>query len=416
MILASDFKLRIRAPGQAIQGGYDYAILFELALWAAIAGYLVLFRFRVPKFRRIPAPLFLAACLVGLAVLSLEYTPYRQYAIIRCAQAVSLLGVVVFACIDGTRAHFHRFAHLYLLLIAAGVAYGLMWPSEPINKRQVGRFTWLAIHPTVSGALMCLAAVVAVGYLVSGRRDRPGPRWPLPAYWVLLAVAAGGGLASHTRGAILGGMCGAAVVILATRSGRRFIELVLVGAVLLAGLALAASPQITAYFERGETATQLTTLNRRTDLWHLALDAVKKEPLFGNGVSSTRGIFYAEIRLGGGHNAPINVVVELGIVGLLVWTAMVVSLVLGVRHLSRNGPRNLVIDRAMLLGVITFLLVDGIFYEGAGSFANVASTWLFMCIGWYVVARRDDPGSGPPEVGATNDGMTGQDVSEPVGI
>ena len=38
---------------------------------------------------------------------------------------------------------------------------------------------------------------------------------------------------------------------------------------------------------------------------------------------------------------------------------------------------------------MTFLLVDSVFYEGIGSVANVASTWLFMCIGWYVVARRD---------------------------
>lgn len=113
------------------------------------------------------------------------------------------------------------------------------------------------------------------------------------------------------------------------------------------------------------------------------------QPLFGNGITASRGLFYEQIGLGGGHNAVVNVVVELGVVGLLVWLALILTLVVGVHQLPRNGPRNLVLDRAILLGVISFLLVDSIVFEGPGSLANFASTWLFMCIGWYVVARRD---------------------------
>ncbi|UDY35506.1 O-antigen ligase family protein [Dermatobacter hominis] len=387
-IVGSDFKYRTRPPGQALGGGIDSAILIELALYAVVAGYLVLDRFRVPKLRRVPVPLFLAACLVGLAVLSIGYTPYPQYAVVRCLQATILLGAVVVGCMDGGRAQFHRFAHLYLLLIAAGVLYGLARPSPPINAIQEGRFTWLAVHPTVSGAMTGLAAVVAVGYVAGGRKDRPGPRWSAPTYWVLLAIVAGGALAAQTRGAILGAVCGAGVVILSSRRGRALIEIALVGLVLLAGVAILASQQITTYFERGEDAAQLTSLNNRTELWDVAFEAVKEQPMFGNGITASRGIFYAETGLGGGHNAIVNVLVELGIVGLVVWAAMVLSLILGVRRLPKTGPRNLALDRALLLGVITFILVDSIFYEGAGSLANFASTWLFMSIGWYVVALR----------------------------
>lgn len=388
-IVGSDFKYRVRPPGQALGGGIDAAIMVELLLYGLIAGYLLLDRFRVPRVRRVPAPLYLAACFVGLAVLSLLYTPYLQYGVVRCVQATILLAVVVIGAMDGDRSHFHRFAHLYLLLIAAGVMYGVLRPSAPINRIQEGRFTWLAVHPTVAGAMMCLAAVVAVGYVVGGRTDRPGPRWPMPVYLILLAVVAGGGLAAQTRGAILGGACGVAVVLVSSRRGRAVIEIGLVGLVLVAGVALMASDKVTSYFERGESVTKLSTLNNRTELWNVALEAVEKQPLFGNGITASRGIFFEQTGLGGGHNAAINVLVELGAVGFLVWAALVISLILGVRRLPRDGPGNLGLDRAMLLGVITFLLVDSVFYEGAGAVANVASTWLFMCIGWYVVSRRE---------------------------
>lgn len=394
-IVGSDFKYRTRAPGEALAGNIDAVILLELAIYGSVAAYLLLARIRVPRVRRVPAPLFLAACFVGLAVLSIAYTPYPQYAAVRCLQATILLAVVVVACMDGGRAQFHRFAHLYLLLVTAGVIYGVVVPSPPVSAAQKGRFTWLAVHPTVSGAMACLAAVVALGYVLGHHKDRPGPRWPVPLYWLLLALTGLAGLATQTRGAVLGGACGAAVVVLALRRGRAFIEVALVALVLFAGVAIAANQQITAYFKRGESASQISSLNSRTELWSLALDATREQPLFGNGIMSSRGIFYEEIGLGGGHNAVVNVLVELGVVGLAVWLAMVVSLLVGVRQLPRDGPRNLRLDRAMLLGVITFLLVDSIFFEGAGSLANVSSTWLFMCIGWYVVARRgsraDDP-------------------------
>jgi O-antigen ligase len=388
-IVGSDYKYRTRPPGASQGGNLDSAILVELALYGLVAAYLVLDRFRSPKVRRVPAPLFLSACFVGLCILSLAYTPYPQYALVRCVQVTILLAAVVIGSADGGRAQFHRFAHLYLLLVAAGVVYGLVRPSPAANRLQEGRFTWLAIHPTVSGALTCLAVVVAVGYVIGGRKPRPGPRWSPLTYWVLLAIAVGAGLAAQTRGAILGAVCGAGVLLLSSRRGRALIEVALVALVVLAGVAVAASQQITVYFERGEDSTQLTSLNNRTELWDLAFDAVREQPLFGNGITAARGIFYDQIGLGGGHNAVVNILVELGVVGLAVWVGLVVSLIVGIRRLPKTGPLNMALDRAMLLGIITFLLVDSIFFEGPGSLANVSSTWLFMCVGWYVVARRD---------------------------
>ena len=45
-------------------------------------------------------------------------------------------------------------------------------------------------------------------------------------------------------------------------------------------------------------------------------------------------------------------------------------------------------DRALLLALIAFLLVDSVTYEGIGSVTNVAFTWLLVCLAWFRCALR----------------------------
>jgi O-antigen ligase len=119
--------------------------------------------------------------------------------------------------------------------------------------------------------------------------------------------------------------------------------------------------------------------------------------MFGYGVTASRGLFYDTLNLGGGHNAAVNVFVELGLVGLAAWLALLVVLIFGVRRIPIRAFPGLRVDRALLLGVITFLLIDGVFYEGLGATTNVASTWFFVCIAWLSVARRDTGDKTPRE-------------------
>ena len=96
-----------------------------------------------------------------------------------------------------------------------------------------------------------------------------------------------------------------------------------------------------------------------------------------------------ETGLGGGHNALVNIAVELGLVGVICWLALVATLVAGLVRLPRSGPS--APDRSLLLGVVVFLLVDGIFFEGPAAVTNVASTWLLLAVGWLAVLRRTGP-------------------------
>ncbi|WP_299038922.1 O-antigen ligase family protein [uncultured Pseudokineococcus sp.] len=394
LVVASDYDLRTRPPGDAVGASVDAAILLEIALYGAVGAHLLLTRARPPRVVRAPRQLFLLVLYVGLVVLSLTYTPYLLYGAVRAVQMCVLLGLALAAARDARPEHLHRFAHGFLVLVALSVCYGAAVPSAAVSALQEGRFTWLAIHPTVSGVLTGLAVVIGVGYLWAGARPRSGPRWPTGAYGLLLLVVGGGLLATQTRGAVLAAGVASVVVLVSLRTGRALVELLLALLVLGAGAALALSGVITAYVVRGEDPSALVTLNSRTMLWRLAGERVLEEPLYGYGTTAARGIFYAETGLGGGHNAVVNVVVELGLVGLAVWAALLVVLVLGVRGLPRDASHGVVVDRALLLGLVAFLLVDGVVYEGAGAVTNVGATWLFVCVAWLTVAQRAARGDG----------------------
>jgi exopolysaccharide production protein ExoQ len=389
LIVASDYKLRVRAPSNAFRGKIDGLVLVELALYGIVGLYLVLAHGRPPRIRRTPLHLYLACLFVGLMVLSVVYSAYPQYALVRAGQMCVLLGLTMVAARKATRADLHWFAHGYIALVAASVVYGVFVHSAPVTKLQAGRFTWLAIHPTVSGVLTGLAALLTVGYLAATPRRRPGPVWSRAAYALALAIVGGGALASQTRGAVAGCLVGMLVVLLAIRGGRAVLELQIILIVVGIAFALLAGGRVVDYFERGETSAQISSLNSRTEVWQTAKTAIEQKPMFGYGVTSSRGLFYDTLNLGGAHNAAVNVFVELGLVGLATWLALLLALVFGVRRLPIRAVPELRVDRALLLGVITFLVVDGVFYEGLGATTNVASTWFFVCIAWLSVARRD---------------------------
>jgi exopolysaccharide production protein ExoQ len=388
LIVASDYKLRVRDPNNAFGGKIDGFVLVELALYGIVGLYLALAHGRPPRIRRTPLHHYLACLFVGLMVLSVVYSAYPQYAVVRAGQMCVLLGLTLVAARKATRADLHWLAHSYIALVAASVVYGVFVHSSPVTKLQAGRFTWLAIHPTVSGVLMGLAALLAVGYLAASPRYRPGPLWSRAAYGLALTIVGGGALASQTRGAVAGCLVGGLVVLLALRGGRAVLELQIVLIVVAIAVALLAGGRVVDYFERGETRAQIASLNSRTEVWETAKTAIEQKPMFGYGVTSSRGLFYDTLNVGGGHNAAVNVFVELGLVGLATWLALLFALILGVRRLPIRAFPGLRIDRALILGVITFLVVDGVFYEGLGAATNVASTWFFVCIAWLSVARR----------------------------
>ena len=274
-----------------------------------------------------------------MMVLSLSEAPYSRSRRARGRDADSRRARAGHRDAGHTRASCTALAHGFLVLVAGSVILGVLVPSEPISAAQVGRFTWLAIHPTVAGVFVSIAAVIGFMY-VTIREPRPGPRWPWWVYAALLAVVVFGLVATRTRSAVLGAVVGlmACHVVLLPRTAAswsssrcrccssRIVSLTSISA-------------IEAYFARGESTEQLQTLNERTDLWSLAWEAIQLQPLYGYGVGASQGIFQEQIGLGGGHNAAVNVAVDLGLVGLVIWLGLVVTMLVGLLQTAAERER-----------------------------------------------------------------------------
>jgi exopolysaccharide production protein ExoQ len=384
LVLASDYKFRLRANDQSVSGNADPFVLVEVGLYALVACFLFL-RFRpATRLRRADPLTYLTYAYAAVLVGSALYSPYPQLALVRAGQVVVVLALCRSIARHGGPGAPHRIAHGYAILITASVVFGVLVPF-PRLPTQPGRFTWLYVHPVQSGAMLAIAVVLLAGYALTHGLDRAGPRWPLPVYGALFLICAGGLVATKTRGAVLGAIAGILVLIWTRWRGRRKVEVGVVSAVVLIAVVLTTSSAIESFFARGESVAQLSTLNSRTDLWAFAFDRFAQHPLYGYGLTASRGLFLDSIGLGGGHNALVNLLVDTGLLGALAWLALLACALLTAHRLIRLRPAPRA-DRCLILAVLFAMITNSVFTEGLGAPANVLCTWLFVLIAWISTA------------------------------
>jgi O-antigen ligase len=394
LIVASDYKFRLRANDQSVAGNADPFVLLEIGLYALVGCFLFV-RFRPrPRIRRGTLLTCLGFAYALVLAGSALYAPYPELALVRAGQVLVVLALSRSIARHGTLADLHRIAHGYLLLITGSVLFGLLMPF-PQLPTQTGRFTWLYVHPVQAGEMLAIAVVLLAGYVVTNGLERTGPRWRLPVYPALLAVCAGSLLATKTRGAVLGAIVGILVVVWTRWRGQRKVEAGVVLAVVLIAIALTSSSAIESFFARGESLATLSTLNSRTDLWGYAFDLFPQHPLYGFGLTSSRGLFLDTIGLGGGHNAVVNLLIDTGALGAFTWLALLAALLITTMRLSRTrtGPASR--DRCLILALTLAMIANSVFTEGLGAPANVACTWLFVIIAWVNLAVNRSAGEQP---------------------
>lgn len=386
VIVASDYKLRLRANNQTVAGNPDPLVLLEVAAYAGVAIYLFL-RFR-PRIRlKVAQPLvYMGYAYATILIVSALYSPYHALAVVRACQVVVLLALCRSIARHAGRETLHRIAHGYVALVAGSVVFGVVVPF-PRLPSQPDRFTWLYLHPVTAGQFLAIAVVILTGYLFGYPLERPGPKWPVGVYPLLLTVCAGGLIATGTRGAVFGAAVGVLVVIWTRWRGSRKIEVAVVLVVALAAIALIATSAVESFFERGESLQQLATLNSRTNLWSEALALFPQHPLYGFGLTSSRGLFLDTIGLGGGHNAFMNLLIDTGIVGVTVWLVLLAGIVITTARISSAESR-LRVDRIIIQALMLSMMANSLFAEGLGAPANVACTWLFLLWTWADAAAR----------------------------
>jgi O-antigen ligase len=317
-------------------------------------------------------------------------------ALARAVQLVIIATLVQLIASQGNLATIARFLHGWIVLLSVSIAAGLAYVA-PTTGPQEGRFTWLSVHSVSAGSMLALSVPLLFGlWLTAGRRTLPWPRWVYGSLFLVHLVFL---LLTRTRGSI-GGAVVAVAVMAWLSSGRRMRPELVLGSLVIGGaLALAFGRPVLEFLTRGETVDQIGTFNRRTEIWSLAWESFLEHPLFGLGFNSAKGVFFDETGLGGAHNAAINVMIDVGLAGLIWWVALIVGC-LAVLGRLRGGERRSPMllpgatgtarsDHLILLGLFTAMLVNSITTEGLGAGVNVSAIWLFIVAAWLTVLDRD---------------------------
>ena len=396
MMVASDYKLRLRPPSESLSGRPDFTVLIEIVVYAAVAAFLLLQVAGPPRLRR-PTPLLFVAWGLSLTLFATAfYAEYPSLALVRGAQLLITCGLCQAVSRRATRMQLHWLAHAYVLLVTASVLFGAAF-QFPRFRFQENRFNWLYVHPVMAGTYLGLAVVLVVSYLASRSEDRP-VKWPGLAYTGLLCINGAALLATRTRGAIAGCALGVVVAILCSRRRRRKLDALVVMGAVAGFVTLVFGGVVLRFLERGESVETLSTLNSRTELWEQAFEMVKARPLTGYGLTASRGVFFETVGLGGAHNAFVNVLTDAGVFGLLWFLGLLVVLAASLWRLKKRSA--FLGDRTLLWAVLGFLLVNSTTNEALGTPANVANIWLFLLVGWVGVLQggrlRSAQASGPP--------------------
>lgn len=385
LIFATEYKFRRRSNEDALSGTVDPWILVELGIYALVGLYLLV-RLR-PRLRPHPILVWTGGYCLSCAVAAI-YSPFVTMAMVRGLQMVIVLLTVLRFVDDGDLATMRRFLHGYVVLVTVSIFVGMAYVA-PTTRAQTGRFTWLSVHSVVSGAMLAMSVVILFGMWLTHRAARlPWARW---IYAALLAFHVVALLRTLTRGSI--GAALVAVVIMALlwlrSEGKRDL---LVGSVVgVLAVALAFGPQIVAYALRDNDVAQLATFNRRTEIWTLAWQSFLTHPLQGRGFTAARGVFFEQTKLGGAHNAYINVVVDLGLVGLFWWIGLIGMIVAGVVRLRKRSQRMwwasaARFDVITIVGIMICQLINGLTAEWLGNGISVGAMMLFVTGAWVIFA------------------------------
>jgi hypothetical protein len=379
LILASETKFVLKDQVSAAGSSVDIYIASEVAIYALVGSYLVLRgKGAHPLSGTRPLELSLLAYVAYMAV-SVPFAPTPLYSAIRVLEMLVLLLLIRSAIREGPESWFPSFVKAFILATAVLVVIGATLPHQR-GPLQLERFNWLATHPVAVGQFLALALVASLVLAAAGQWGMTRTRAALH-YWAAVALFSAALWANNTRGSAGAAAVGAAIGV-ALVVPRRILASGVLAFVYLASVAVLTSSTVLAnWLARGEDAESLGALNSRLPLWRLAWSTVtESNPLFGLGLGASRSIFVDETGLGGAHNAALNVFVDLGVIGLLVWSWIIVfSTWLVVRRTPTSGQE--AIERALWLSSMSVLVVNGATTEGLGGVANVGVGWFVVLVG-----------------------------------
>jgi O-antigen ligase len=389
LLLLAGTKFRVRDADASLEGVLDTQVLLELALFGLIGIAMVSVMLAARRYRRTSRAELAVGLYAGLAVLSVLWSAAPALTLVRSGQLaiVALLAIQAVRLLTAPAALWNasRALGLYVLLCGALAAI-FPWADAQIQTPELGpRFAWFAMHPVTAGTLAAAAALGIGSVLLFDRRAGSGSRTGAAA--LLLALVAVLAL-TNSRGPVFAFAAGSFVLwILRVGPATRLASLTvaLVAAVLVvvfaaqlrSGLeAIAAEDSIVsrALF-RDQSVDALLEMNGRLALWSELQPAVADRFVSGYGYQASRPVVLEAFEWAAyAHNAFIQTVLDLGLVGLAALIAIVVVAYRGALRRARDRR-----TRATVAAVVTFLVVNALASESFAGAPSYEVLLLFLC-------------------------------------
>lgn len=387
-----EIEVRRRPSEHSLEGGVDWWIWIELGLFVAL-GTRMLVRFPTARLHNAISISIAGYC--ASSALSAITASTTALASARAGQLlVVLAGTLEFERQLAAHGHevVHRWLHGFVAVTTTLITIGLVERlANPARRSE--RFSWLLTHSVLAGAVIALSVVVLFGmWLAHPTINLP---WSRAAYLALFALHVTTLLLTRTRGSIAAAGAAVAMMSLWWFAARRG-DLLTMLTLALIGFGLTTAGPIIEYLTRSASAGELSTLNSRTGIWHLAWRMIGERPLMGHGLTTSRGAFLAETGLGGAHNAYLNVLVDVGLIGFGWWSLVIVLTVTRLRLLARRcapqtrtGRSGPVAFCTVTVGGLTICqLTNALTAEWLGVGVSTSAVVLFITALWvHTIAR-----------------------------
>jgi putative inorganic carbon (hco3(-)) transporter len=356
-----------------------------------------------PKWQRSPAPGWVRqpvlvgslVCLLVLAVASAGWAQNLEQVKDLSIRLLTLAGILLAVPVFLQRTHQLRtLAWTVLGAAAASVIVGVALGAT-VKDRATGTF----LDPNFYAA--ALVPAIALGLAVS---ESAQSAWQRNVGRVLALTCVYGIIQSESRGGLVA-LAVAVVMLLVTTRGAVRMRMAFAGGV----VALAAAAVI-AFTPAGASLIERVTSedsSGRTDLWKVALNEFEANPLVGVGLGNfpERAPEFIEsdvhntAQLGelSAHSTPLELLAELGILGLLAFVGCVGACLYGAVRALRSA-RTMVAHRsgelvplgAGLVSATVASLSTGIFLSA--QYQELLWVLLGACIAYAAIVRRSMPG------------------------
>ena len=331
------------------------------------------------------APVVLSLALLGVMLLRLGVSADQAYGATKVQlyiadNLVFLLGAIFV----GSRRSDLRLFFAVMLIVASGGAFLLLLKlaGGGLHTTLENRFSLSAQeYPIYLGRNSADGLIIAIYAALAATRT--WTRLAAIAVLPLLLVAL---VAAGSRGPILAFLIGAVTLIALTagggRAGRR---LLVVGAGLLAAAIVV--PLVLPGATVGRSLSALLggvnglSSNGRSQLWAQAFTAFAQHPLLGIGSGGFGAINPAEPYP---HNILLEVAAELGVVGLLLLSGVIVSAAASLARAWRTTGERDKLDAAVVITLFVVALVNALF---SGAIADNKEVWIWGGLGLGMSAR-----------------------------